>query len=90
MMLLVYKSLNGLGPMYMTELLTEYTPSRALRSSDSGQLVEPRVQSKHGEAAFSCSAAQKWNKLPVELRSAPNVNIFKCRLKTFLFSCAYD
>ena len=90
MILLVYKSLNGLGPMYMTELLKEYTPSRALRSSDSGQLVEPRVQSKHGEAAFSCSAAQKWNKLPVELRSAPNVNIFKCRLKTFLFSCAYD
>lgn len=32
----------------------------ALRSAD--QLVEPTVESKHGEAAFSSDAAHKWNK----------------------------
>ena len=63
-LLLVYKSLNGLGPEYMNDILVEYKPSRALRSIDSGQIVEPRVQTKHGEAAFSCYAAQNWNKLP--------------------------
>ena len=89
-LLLVYKSLNGLGPEYMNDILVEYKPSRALRSTDSGQIVEPRVQTKHGEAAFSCYAAQNWNKLPAELKSAPTVNIFKSRLKTLLFSCAYD
>ncbi|KAK0132374.1 hypothetical protein N1851_032740 [Merluccius polli] len=54
------------------------------------QIVKPRVQTKHGEAAFSCYAAQHWNKLPAELKSAPTVSIFKSKLKTLLFSCAYD
>ena len=84
-LLLVYKSLNGLGPEYMNDILVEYKPSRALRSTDSGQIVEPRVQTKHGEAAFSRYAAQNWNKLPAELKSAPTVNIFKSRLKTLIF-----
>ena len=52
-LLLVYKSLNGLGPEYMNDMLVEYKPSRALRSTDSGQIVELRVQTRHGEAAFS-------------------------------------
>ncbi|KAK0145814.1 hypothetical protein N1851_015262 [Merluccius polli] len=43
-LLLVYKSLNGLGPEYMSDILVEYKPSRALRSTDSGQIVKPRVQ----------------------------------------------
>ena len=34
-LLLVYKSLNGLGPEYMNYILVEYKPSRALRSTDS-------------------------------------------------------
>ena len=34
----------------MNDILVEYKPSRALRSTDSGQIVEPRVQTKHGEA----------------------------------------
>ncbi|KAK0136078.1 Transmembrane protein 81 [Merluccius polli] len=86
-LLLVYKSLNGSGPEYMNDILVEYKPSRALRSTDSGQIVKPRVQTKHGEAAFSCYAAQNWNKLPDELKSAPTVNIFKssCSLWFSLF-----
>ncbi len=88
-LLLVYKSLNGLGPEYMNDMLVEYKPSRALRSTDSGQIVEHRAQTRHGEAAFSCYAAHTWNKLPAELKSAPTVSTFKSRLKTFLFSHAY-
>ena len=52
-------------------------------------LVQSRVQTKHGEAAFSCYAANKWNKLPVEIKLSPNVDVLKSRLKTFLFSCVY-
>lgn len=68
----------------------EYKPSRALRSTDSGQIVEPRAQTKHSEATFCCYAAHKWNKLPIELQSASNVSVFKSRLRTLLFSHAYD
>ncbi|KAF7648679.1 hypothetical protein LDENG_00153240 [Lucifuga dentata] len=59
----------------------------------SGRLVllsVPRVRTKHGEAAFSFSAPQLWNKLPEDLRSAPTVNYFKTRLKTLLVSTAFN
>ena len=52
-LLLVYKSLNGSGPEYTYYIFKEYKPIRALRSMDSSQLVEPRFQTKQGEAAFS-------------------------------------
>lgn len=58
---------------------------RTLRSLDSDQLIHPRVLTKPGEAALSCYAARKWNKLPIEIKYAPNVNIFISRMKTFLF-----
>jgi len=88
-LLMVYKSQNRFGPKYICDMFREYKPSRALRSKDSGQLVQSRVQTKHGEATFSCYAANKWNKLPVEIKLSPNVDISKSRLKTFLFSCVY-
>ncbi|KAF7648112.1 hypothetical protein LDENG_00161870, partial [Lucifuga dentata] len=50
----------------------------------------PEVRTKHGEAAFSFSAPQVWNKLPEDLRSAPTLNSFKTRLKTFLFNIAFN
>ena len=56
-LLMVYKSQNGLGPKYICDMFREYKPSRALRSKDSGQLVQFRVQTKHGEAAFSTLSA---------------------------------
>uniref|UniRef100_A0A8C5EV94 Protein kinase domain-containing protein n=1 Tax=Gouania willdenowi TaxID=441366 RepID=A0A8C5EV94_GOUWI len=89
-LLLVYKSVNGFGPEYISDMLVRYEPSRSLRSMDTDQIVEPRVHSKHGDAAFSCYAAKKWNKLPAELKSASNVNIFKSKLKALFFSTAYD
>jgi len=52
-LLLVYKSFNGLGPQYIADMLTEYKPNRSLRSLGSHQLEMPRVHSKHGESAFS-------------------------------------
>ena len=84
---MVYKSQNGLGPKYICDMFREYKPSRALRSNDSGQLVQSRVQTEHGEATFSCYAANKWNKLPVEIKLSPNVNIFKNLKKTYLDCC---
>ncbi len=70
-LLLVYKSLNGLGPKYIADMLTEYKANRPLRSVGSSQLEIPRVHTKQGESAFKTLA------------------IFKPRLKTRLFSCAF-
>uniref|UniRef100_A0A8C5HYQ9 Reverse transcriptase domain-containing protein n=1 Tax=Gouania willdenowi TaxID=441366 RepID=A0A8C5HYQ9_GOUWI len=48
-LLLVYKSVNGFGPEYISDMLVRYEPSRSLRSMDTDQIVEPRVHSKHGD-----------------------------------------
>ena len=70
--------------------IQKYIRAWALRSMNTGQLVEPRVQTKHGEAEFSSYAAHNWNKLPVDIRCAPNISFFKSRLKTLPFSHKYD
>ncbi len=88
-LLLVYKSLNGLGPKYIADMLTEYKPNRPLRSVGSSQLEIPRVHTKQGESAFSYYAARSWNQLPEEIRCAKTLATFKSRLKTHLFSCAF-
>ncbi len=88
-LLLVYKSLNGLGPKYIVDMLTEYKPNRPLRSVGSHQLEIPRVHTKQGESAFSYFAAHSWNQLPEEIGCAKTLATFKSRLKTHLFSCAF-
>ena len=89
-LLIVYKSLNGLGPKYISDLLLPYIPARPLRSAGTSLLNTPRVKTKHGESAFSYSASCIWNKLPEELKQAQTLNIFKTRLKTFMFCSVYD
>ena len=89
-LLIVYKSLNGLGPRYISDLLLHYEPSRPLRSSGTGLLIVPRTNTKHGEAAFCHYATHSWNKLPEDLRSAPTLPVFKTRLKTYLFTVAFN
>ncbi|KAK7879696.1 hypothetical protein WMY93_033597 [Mugilogobius chulae] len=78
--LLVFKSLHGLAPKYISDMLVRYEASRTLRTSGTGLLLVPRVRTKHGpesgltwtrvrtkhgESAFQFYAAQIWNSLPV-------------------------
>lgn len=42
-LLVVYKSITGMGPKYLSDLPALYTPDRVLRSSGSSQLVEPNM-----------------------------------------------
>ncbi len=86
-LLLIYKSLNGQGPKYIADMLTEYNPNRPLRSLGSSQLEIPRVHTKQGESALAIMPP--WNQLPEEIRCAKTLATFKSSLKTRLFSCAF-
>ena len=88
-LLLVFKSLHGKGPVYLASMLEEYHPSRTLRSSAQFRLREPSVHKKYGERAFSVAGPRLWNALPLEVRLSPSVDIFKIALKTHLFKLAY-
>ena len=64
-LLLVFKSLNDLAPTYISDLLTQYIPSRSLRSSNQSLLVVPRsIQKTYGDRAFAVAGPRLWNALP--------------------------
>ncbi len=88
-LLLVYKSQNGVGPKYIADMLTEYNPNRPLRSVESSQLEIPSVHTKQEEFVFSYFATRSWNQLPEEIRCAKRLATIEYRLKTNLFSCAF-
>ena len=55
------------------------------------RLEEPNFNMKtYGQRAFSVAAPRLWNKLPFEIRACSDVDIFKSKLKTFLFKMVYD
>lgn len=86
-LLFVFKSLKQLAPSYIADFLHHHTPLRSLRSSDQLLLTIPpsRLKSR-GDRAFAVLGPKLWNELPLHVRLAPSVPIFKSRLKTHLFS----
>ena len=87
------KAFHGLAPLYLQELITIYTPVRSLRSVNKGLLVLPKYNLKsYGMRAFSAmlwpllwNSPLLWNNLPEDIRTVNSLNIFKTKLKTFLF-----
>ena len=86
LLLLVFKAQNDLGPGYLTELLTHYSPSRQLRSS-SKTLLQPKKSRlvNYGDRSFSVLAPSLWNDLPLALCCSISLTSFKSRLITELF-----
>uniref|UniRef100_A0A8C6L1N7 Reverse transcriptase domain-containing protein n=1 Tax=Nothobranchius furzeri TaxID=105023 RepID=A0A8C6L1N7_NOTFU len=88
---LVYKALQGSAPPYITALLNRYTPSRSLRSAEQELLVVPRSKFRsRGSRAFSILAPTLWNELPLSIRQAPSLQVFKSRLKTHFYLIAFQ
>ena len=82
LLLLTFKCLNDLGPLYLAELISLYAPSRRLRSGSDGLLLTPcKAKTKFGDRSFCCAAPAEWNRLPLIIRSASSVSIFKGLLK---------
>ena len=55
-------------------------------------LTYPKIRTKKtlGDGSFSCAAPRLWKLLPTTIRSISSLNIFKIRLKTFLFNKAFN
>ncbi|KAI5623657.1 hypothetical protein C0J50_16768, partial [Silurus asotus] len=85
--LLAYKAKNGPAPSYLSDLITSRTAPRCLRFSSTARLVPPslRMSGKYTSRFFSVLAPRWWNELPLAVRTAESLTIFKRRLKTYLF-----
>ena len=89
---LCYNSFTESYPVYLSELLTVYRPSRQLRSiSDTRTFRIPFTKTKtFGQRAFSFTGPTEWNSLPYDVRHSVSTSSFKQALKTHLFKSAYN
>lgn len=85
-LLLVFKVLNGIyrSTLYLWSHQEKASIRSSLRSNDLTLLEVPRTKCKtFVDRAFAFAGPSKWNKLPLAIRTAKNLNTFKKHLKTF-------
>jgi len=70
LVLLIYKSLNGLTTRYLSDdcQLVSDVDRRRLRSSDVSTCVVPRTHTGFGDRAFQVAGPRLCNNLPASLR----------------------
>ena len=83
---LVYKSLNGLVPEYITNMFSYQTHSINLRTSGTCSLAILRVNTiAYGLHSLSYFGSKLWNLLPSTIRSLPMVAAFKSAIHNLEF-----
>jgi len=91
---LVYRCLHDLAPAYLSNVIrcvADISSRRRLRSSSTSALVVPAMcRSTVGDRAFHVATSRIWNRLPPRTTSAPSLQTFKKRLKSFLFGRSFS
>ena len=85
-----YQAVNCSQPTYLASLQKKYVQTRILRSGSSELLFVPAHRIDIAARRFSVGAPRLWNTLPLDIRTAPSVDSFKSRLKTYLFSQTFS
>ena len=76
----IFKSLNGLGPSFISELFIPKFSGYNLRRGQ--QLVLPPTNTvKFGLHSLSFAGSLIWDRLSKDVKSSPSLNIFKSKLK---------
>ena len=91
-LLLTFKALHQQSPTYIQDLITNYLPSRSLRSSSMLSLnpVILALTLRPIDLEHCLSQPQNFaNKLPDDMRSCVNLSFFKHKLNTYLFKKFY-
>ena len=86
-LMFAYKPKNGPAPPYLMAMVKSRTVPRALRASSTARLDPPSFKARGRQASrlFSVLAPRWWNELPLAVRTAESLAVFKRRLKTHLF-----
>ena len=78
--LLAYKSINGLSPVYLQDMLRYSHYGHTLT------IIVSSVYSSFGRISLSYIGPKIYNNLPLYISSSENVDSFKKLLKTYLFN----
>ena len=85
-----YRAIHHQSPVYLSDLLSVYRPTRSLRSESTTMLTVQRTRTvTFGDRPFTKAAATLWNSLPVNIRNSDTCIKFQRQLKTFLFRQQY-
>ncbi len=85
-LMFAYKTTTDTAPIYLNLLVQTYAPCRSLRSASEWRLVVPFQRgTKSLSRTFSWTVPSWWNDLPISIRTAESLAIFKKHLKTHLF-----
>ena len=79
---IIYKSLLGKAPPFLSSLVTIAAPTRSTRSSRYVSLDIPKANSSFGRLSFQFSAANDWDKLQksLKLETFTSLTSFKHKL----------
>ena len=87
---LMYKCIKGSAPQYLSEVVIK-DHGHSLRSTTLNNLPTVRCNTAIAHnSAFSSAGPRLWNMLPNDIKSSSDLEVFKTRLKTFLFNVSYD
>lgn len=87
---LAFKIRSTSEPAYLRPSVTEYVPSRQLRSSNAQRLERAKVRTVTAGRAFSQAAPSVWNSLPHHIRTAETFGQFRSSLRTHLYNLAFN
>ena len=93
MLCITYLALKFERPLYIYNMLQVFhiDSDMILRhETEVNRLIEPRFNTEMGRRAFERSAPRLYNKLPESVKTADMLELFKKRLKTYLFAECYD
>ena len=82
--LMVYKSLNGLAPEYLSSKFVKRNETRYSLRDSVNKLFVPFPRTNFMKNSFSYSGAVLWNSLPCNVREAKSLSQFK-RLVSLYF-----
>ena len=83
-LILTYKCIHGLAPLYLQELIQEYKPTRNLRSSSKLNLIFATVSTlTYGHRSFYKASAELWNNLPIHVKSCRTVSLYLLSRHTY-------
>ena len=90
-LLLIFRCLSREAPTYLQEMIRCHMPRRTLRSSSALLLEVRRCKCKTlGTRSLGYAGLTLWNDLPLEIRSAKDINCFKSLMKTQFFRLAHN
>ena len=86
---LAYKVRSTGSPAYLLKSVSDYAPTRNLRSSSQYLLNMPAARTQTARRAFSHAAASVRNDLPADIRRSESFGRFRIAIRTHYFRLAF-